>query len=35
MEYAVRCAINSWSVVYMRDIAFEFGVGYAHVTLEK
>jgi hypothetical protein len=35
MEYAVRRAINSWSVVYIRSIAFEFGVVYAHVMLER
>jgi hypothetical protein len=34
MEYVVRCAINSWSIVCIRNIAFEFGVVYAHVMLE-
>jgi hypothetical protein len=35
MEYVLRCAINSWSVVYIHNIAFEFGVVYAHVMLER
>jgi sugar phosphate permease len=35
MEYIVRCAINSWSVVYIHSIAFDFGVVYAQYVMSE